>query len=108
MLIAYFSVPHITMIQLWGFWDSSSKQGSPRLMYKNDWTIKPGGIAFQDLVYNKWWTKDAKAKTDTTGKATIRGFYGDYDVTVTHNGKTYTDMVSFHKGYDNILEITMD
>ena len=58
-------------------------------------------------VYNKWWTRDAKAKSDKDGKAVINGYYGDYDVTVTANGKTATQMVSFHKGYDNVLEITI-
>lgn len=51
--------------------------------------------------------KEGKAKSDKDGKAVINGYYGDYDVTVTANGKTATQMVSFHKGYDNVLEITV-
>lgn len=58
-------------------------------------------------MYNKWWTRDAKATTDKNGVATIRGFYGDYDVTVSAKGKTVTEMVAFHKGYDNVLEIVI-
>ena len=52
--------------------------------------------------------EDAKATTDAAGKATINGYFGDYDVTVTANGTTYTDMVAFYKGYENVLEITLD
>ncbi len=50
----------------------------------------------------------AKANTDANGKATIRGFYGDYNVTVTANGVTKTAMAAFHKGYNNTLEIVLD
>jgi len=106
MLIAYFSVPHITMIQLWGFWDSSSKQGSPRLMYKNDWTIKPGGIAFQDLVYNKWWTNE-EGTTDNGGKYSVRGFYGDYDLKINADGKEYLLSLPLYKDSKNDVEITL-
>ncbi len=60
------------------------------------------------MVYNKWWTRDAKAATYASGKATVRGYYGDYDVTVAANGQTKTAMVAYHKGYDNVLEITLD
>ena len=70
--------------------------------------LKPGGVVYQDLVYNKWWTRDAKATTNAEGKATVRGFYGDYDVTVNANGKTKTVMAAYHKGYDNVLEITVE
>ncbi len=40
--------------------------------------------------------------------ATVRGFYGDYDVTVNANGVTETNSFAFHKGYDNIAEIILD
>ncbi|MBE7046981.1 MAG: hypothetical protein E7396_06145 [Ruminococcaceae bacterium] len=92
---------------MWGFWDGHNyKAYSP--IYDSDWNLKPAGEAYVDLVYNKWWTKDAKANTGADGSATIRGFCGDYDVTVTANGKTTTKMVAFHKGYDNVLEITVE
>ncbi len=105
-LIAAFAEPNMEGFIFWGFWDGSNFDArSP--FYDTEWNIKPAGKAYQDLVYNKWWTRDAKATTDAEGKATIRGFYGDYDVTVTANGKTITDMVAFHKGYDNVLEIVI-
>ena len=44
-----------------------------------------------------------------TVKQNFIGTTGNTSVTeVTANGKTYTDMVAFHKGYDNIFEITID
>ena len=49
-------------------------------MWGNDWTITPQGKAYQDLVYNKWWTKTS-GKTEDNGIFTTRGFYGDYEIT---------------------------
>ena len=106
-LIAAFAEENMEGFIFWGYWDGSNFEArSP--FYDKEFNLKPAGKVFQDLVYNKWWTKDAKANTDAEGKAIIRGYYGDYDVTVTYNGKTETKMVSFHKGYENILEIVMD
>ena len=107
-LIAAFAEPNMEGFLYWGFWDGSNFASKKSPFYDEEFNLRPAGQAFQDLVYNKWWTRDAKANTDVEGKAVIRGFYGDYDVTVTANGKTVTKMVAFHKNYDNILEITVE
>ncbi len=107
MLIAAFAEENMDGFLFWGYWDGANfKPHSP--IYDRDWNLKPGGIVYQDLLYNKWWTKDAVSDTNSDGKATIRGYYGDYDVTVNANGKTLTKSVSFHKGYENILEIVIE
>ncbi len=106
VMITCFAEDNMDGFLMWGFFDGANFAAySP--IYDSNWNLKPAGKVYCDLVYNKWWTKDAKAHTDESGKATIRGFYGDYDVTVTANGKTVTDMVAFHKGYDNVLEIVV-
>ena len=107
VLICAFAEEKMNGFLMWSFWDGSSYAATAPL-YSKEWTMKPAGKVYQDLVYNKWWTRDAKATTNAEGKATVRGFYGDYDVTVNANGKTINTMVSFHKGYDNVLEITID
>ncbi len=105
--ISAFSKPYITGIVMWGFWDGSNFEAySP--VYDKEWNLKPSGEQMIDLIYNKWWTRDAKATTDAEGKATIRGFFGDYDVTVRHNGQEKTVMCAFGMGYDNTLYVTMD
>ena len=107
-LIAAFAEPNMEGFLYWGYWDGSNFAGKKSPFYDSEFNLRPAGQAFQDLLYNKWWTRDAKANTDAEGKAVIRGFYGDYDVTVTAKGKTVTKMVAFHKNYDNILEITVE
>ncbi len=106
-LIASFAEDDMTGFIYWGFYDGANFAAySP--FYDRNWNLKPSGEQFIDLVYNKWWTRDAKATTDANGKATVRGFYGDYDITVNANGKTKTVMAAYHKGYDNVLEITVE
>ncbi len=106
-IIAAFSEENMDGFLFWGFWQGSLYADySP--MYNNDWTLNGSGKAYHDLVYNKWWTRDAKAKTDKDGTAVINGFYGDYDVKVTHNGKEQNVMTAFHKGYENVLEIVIE
>ncbi len=106
-LIAAFAEENMEGFLFWGYWDGSNFEArSP--FYDKEFNLKPAGKAYQDLVYNKWWTRDEKATTDKEGKAVINGYYGDYDVNVEVNGKTVSKMISFHKGYDNILEITVE
>ena len=92
---------------MWGYWDGTFTN-ERSAMYDMDWNLRESGKVYQDLVYNKWWTRGAKATTDKDGKASVNGFYGDYDVTVNVNGKTVTKAVAFHKGYANVLEITVE
>ena len=108
VLITTFADPNVTGFIMWGFWDGSNFAKDKSPVYDREWNLKPAGEQMADLIYNKWWTRNENAKTDKDGKATVRGFYGDYDIKVDVNGKTVTDMVSFHKGYDNTLYITVE
>ena len=106
-LINAFSHEAVDGFYIWGFQDGKT-YAKFSLFLDKDGNRKPTLDQWEDLIYNKWWTKDAKATTDAQGKATIRGFYGDYDVTVRHNGKEKTVMAAYHKGYENVLEITVE
>ncbi|MBE7052939.1 MAG: hypothetical protein E7391_01535 [Ruminococcaceae bacterium] len=105
-LIAYFACENVEYIQLWGHRDWSSKTKTDRIMYEYDWTIKPSGKVFQDLFYNKWWTKEA-GKTDANGEFNVKGYFGDYTVTATANGKTVSVDVPCYKGNNNTIEIVV-
>lgn len=125
ILIAAFSHPACTGFSLWWLsdcwldWDSQFRLYNKELNGDNGAGVspfygemveeKPGLAVFRDLFYNKWWTRDAQAVTDSNGKGSVRGFYGDYDITVTVNGqKVKTTMAAFHKGYENVLTVTLD
>ena len=66
---------------MWGFWEGRHWRPSAA-MYRRDWSIKPNGEAYRDLVLNKWWT-DATAQTAEDGAVSLRGFKGTYDIEVT-------------------------
>lgn len=83
-MTAVFSHPQVNGILLWGFWEGQHWLPDAAL-FRRDWTIKPSGIAWTNLVFKEWWT-DATAIADGAGRANFRGFKGDYVITVTVGG----------------------
>lgn len=90
-LIATFSHPAMRSFLMWGFWDGHQWLHDAPL-YNKDWTLKPSGQAYRDLVFGKWWTR-AEGVTDARGAYQTRGFLGDYEITVKHNGKQSKEAV---------------
>lgn len=80
-----FSHPAVEGIIMWGFWDGAHWKKNAAL-YRNDWSLKPGGQAYRDLVLNVWRT-DVRGNTDDRGGFSTRGFLGDYEILVTSAGK---------------------
>jgi len=79
LLTAFFSHPATAGFVMWGFWDGAHwKDNSP--IFRRDWSLKPSGKAWMDLVLKEWWT-DTTAITAADGQATVRGFLGRYEVT---------------------------
>ena len=60
----------------------------------------------QQYRYNKWWTKEA-GKTDANGTFSVKGYFGDYTITATANGKTVSVDVPCYKGNNNTIEIVV-
>ncbi|GAA5510936.1 hypothetical protein Rcae01_06448 [Novipirellula caenicola] len=86
VMIATFSHPNFEAIVQWGFWEKMHWKPAAAL-WRADWTIKPAGEVFVDLVANQWWT-DEVSQTDNDGKSQLRGFLGDYEITVEKDGVT--------------------
>ena len=80
-----FSHPAVGGIVMWGFWDTDHwKNNSP--IYRKDWTLKPAGQAYRDLVLGQWRT-NVQGETNDSGTYVTRGFLGEYDITVRSAGK---------------------
>ena len=96
-LIAVYSHPSANEVIMWGFWQS--KHWLPNAaLYRADWSIKPNGQVWLDLVKGAWWT-NADGRSDAKGTYQTRGFYGDYTVTATDAaGKTATKTFSLAPG----------
>ncbi len=95
-LTATFSHPSVVGIQLWGFWETA--HWIPRAaLYRADWSEKPNGAAYRDLIFNQWWTR-ATGATDAQGAFRGRGFYGDYTATITVAGQRIEKTFSLRTG----------
>jgi GH35 family endo-1,4-beta-xylanase len=83
-----FSHPAVAGIVMWGFWDGSQwKNNAP--LYRRDWSLKPAGEVYRDLVKKLWHTEQS-LHTDDQGTVSLRGFLGNYDIVVTAKGQTKT------------------
>lgn len=87
-LTAIFSHPGMKAFIMWGFWDGRHwLHNGP--VFRKDWSLKPSGRAYKDLVLNQWWTNE-RGKTSEKGIFNTRGFLGEYDIKVERGGKKKT------------------
>lgn len=91
-LIAVYSHPLITGVNLWGFHQKHHWKPNAA-MYRADWTAKPNAAVWEELVIGDWKTKYTE-KTDRTGLSSERGHFGEYILEVTYKGQTRT--LEFH------------
>ena len=87
-LRAAFSQPDVGGVMQWGFWESRHWRPDAAL-YNADFSPTAAGQAYLDQVFGEWWTDETSA-SDAAGTAAVRGFKGDYEVTVTYGGETVT------------------
>ncbi len=97
-----FSHESMDGILMWGFWDGGHWFNNAPL-FRQDWSLKPAGQAFNDLVFNQWWTHET-GTTGPDGQFNLRGFKGQYEIKVTCNGQTQTQTVALSDDLD--LEVT--
>lgn len=94
-LITCFSHPAINTFVMWGFWDGQHhRRNAP--IFRKDWSVKPSGQVFINLVFKQWWT-NVDGKTGADGQFKTRGFMGDYEISVTRDGKTVTQPAKLAK-----------
>ncbi len=95
IMIAWFSMPSSVAFIMWGFWDGQHWINNAP-MFNRDWTLKPAGQQYIELVFNQWWTRE-EGITDELGRYQGRGFLGDYVISVTHDGMTKTVSAKLNK-----------
>ncbi len=82
-----FSHPSIDAFLMWGFWQGRMSRPDAAL-WRTDWTIKPNGQQWLDLVKAEWFT-DVTGSTFADGLFRARGFLGEYEVVVSAGGRTF-------------------
>ncbi len=111
LLTIVFSHPAVKSFLTWGFW--AGQHWLPEgAFYALDWSIRPHGQAWLDLVFKEWWTKKTEQITDATGKASFDGFLGTYKYTITSGTKvrygTFKLNHSKQSGIANSVVLTFD
>lgn len=87
-LTAMFAHESVIGVLIWGFWEK--RHWIPNAAhYRADWSLRPAGQAWLDLVRKQWRT-DAEGITDARGQWKARAFDGDYEITASSNEKTAT------------------
>lgn len=105
-LTAMFAHEGVDDVILWGFWEDAHWRPDAA-MFRSDWSIKPNGEAYLDLLFNEWWT-DEVLQADEAGEAIVRGFKGDYAVTATAGSVSASqDTVLLADGEETLLVLPM-
>ncbi len=91
-MTAVFAHDAVDEFIMWGFWAGAHWRPDAAL-FNLDWSIKPNGQAYLDLVYDEWWT-DETLTTDAGGNATVRVFQGEHLVEVEVDGEVTTYLVT--------------
>lgn len=73
-----FSHPQVDAFILWGFWSGAHWMNNAPI-YRKDWSLKPSGEVYFNLVFHRWWT-DVRGSSDAGGQFETRGFLGDYEI----------------------------
>ncbi|MEM8782327.1 MAG: endo-1,4-beta-xylanase [Planctomycetota bacterium] len=85
-MTAVFAHEAVDSFVQWGFWENAHWRPDAAL-FDADWTIRPAGQAYLDLVFDAWWS-DLTLTTEADGKIDARVFRGEHRVEVTVDGQT--------------------
>ncbi|MGL4514061.1 MAG: endo-1,4-beta-xylanase [Lacipirellulaceae bacterium] len=98
---AMFAHESVTDVLTWGFWEGAHWRPNAA-MFRNDWSIKPNGQAFLDLVHDQWWTDETLA-TGATGDAALRAFKGRHLVSTSLGGSNPLVATTVDGGGESIV-----
>ena len=100
----WFGRKYVDSIVWWNLADNTAF-GAENLYHsgliRNDCSEKPVYRALDELINNEWRTN---VTAEASGRFCFTGFYGDYEVEATCDGKTVTQTIRLYKdntGYDN-------
>ncbi len=99
-LTVAFANPNVNSFLMWGFWEGQHWLPQAAL-YRQNWSIKPNGQVWNDLIFKQWWT-NATGTTNTTGGYSTRGFLGRYIVAASKDGKTVSQTLNLAKAGSSV------
>jgi endo-1,4-beta-xylanase len=106
-----FSHEAVRSFMFWGFWENSHWRPNAAL-YDADWTIRPHGEMYKEMVFQQWWTPKIDTLTNEEGLVTFEGFLGTYAYTVAagdlERSGTFQVEHSNHAGITNTIILSLD
>jgi hypothetical protein len=72
----------VEAITYWGISDNGAWLGAPVGFVRPDGSRKPSFYVLRDLIKGAWWPSPTAMKTDDAGRVVVRGFLGDYEISV--------------------------
>ncbi|GHT26208.1 beta-xylanase [Planctomycetales bacterium] len=99
-----FSHPALAAITWWDFSDKGAWMNAPAGLVRSDMSPKPAYIALKKLIKEDWSTNTA-LKTDVSGKAAVRVFRGEYQITASLPDGTKKTVAATVKKGSNVIEI---
>lgn len=75
-------------------------------LLREDMSPKPAYERLMQLVHHEWWT-NAEAETNEQGEATIRGFYGQYLLTIKSGTQLVQKLIHLKADQENVFEVQL-
>lgn len=82
--------PAVEAITYWGITDRGAWLGAPIGLVRADGTPKPSYAALHALIKGEWWLSPTTVRTDDDGRVGVRGFAGDYEISVGAGSAPFT------------------
>ena len=101
-----FSHPAVEAITWWDFSDQAAWQGAPAGFLRDDMTPKPAYDQLLDLVKGQWWTRE-KLSVDKRQQLRLRGFLGQYQVSVQSTQGLLKGTFTLDRSADKVLKVQL-
>ena len=75
-------------------------------LLRYDLSPKPAFFRLHELIHKKWHT-EGEFITDEFGNIVFRGFYGEYEIEIVRDDKTYSKTINLHSESDNRINVVI-
>ena len=82
--------PAVQSVNYWGLTDRGAWLGAPVGLVRADGTPKPAYDALRGLIKGEWWLPPTELRTDSEGRVTVQGFFGEYRVSAAGGHAPFT------------------
>nr|NQU92375.1 endo-1,4-beta-xylanase [Bacteroidota bacterium] len=106
MLTALYSHPSVEGIIQWGFWEGSHWRPEAAL-YNYDWTPRPAGLVFEELILETWET-DTSLLSGFTGLVSTSCFNGQLAIDGEYEGIFAYDSIQVKPFSNDTIELIFD